>query len=331
MKLINEFKDAWNTFEASNSENGWQVISVSTLPNCRLLAGMAFPGSRVAAIFNFERTTLPRAEYLPRGKGFSVDPVEIEGHSWIALTKVEGANYDLFVAMLENLFKMIGDLGNVSGDILLHSFIDRVSAWQDFMRRDHQNLSIESQTGLYGELSFLKDLLELGLKSEAIKTWDGPLNGLQDFHIGFGAIEVKSTVSMDGFIAKISSLDQLSDNTYKPLYLVGKKLSISANGVSLPMLIEEIRSFIKNDQTLLSEFEARLVRSGYLDVHSAVYDRLLVVEESLMYEVNEDFPRLTPQLVNPLVKSAKYEIDISSLPSRALDLKEILNKVGVIV
>ena len=329
MKLINEFTDAWKTFEASKAENGWQVIAVSGFSNCRLMAGMAFPGPREAAIFNFEGATLPRAELMPSGKGFSVEPVEIEGNKWIALAKSEDGKADLYIAMLENLFILFEDMGDIKGDGLLHSFLDRVSAWQEFMKKGRQSLTIESQTGLFGELSFLKDLLDLGLKDEAIKTWDGPLNGLQDFHIGFGAVEVKSTVSQDGFIAKIGSLDQLSDATYKPLYLVGKKLALSPSGMSLPALINEIRKALGDDQGLLQNFQDRLLRSGYLDAHSGAYDRLLRVEKSLVYEVDEYFPRLTPQLVNPLVKSARYEIDISSLPTKALDLKEILNKLGV--
>ncbi|WP_159077447.1 PD-(D/E)XK motif protein [Polynucleobacter rarus] len=329
MKLINEFLGAWKTFEASTTENGWQVIPVTSFLNCRLLAGMAFPRLSEAAIFNFEIATLPRAELLPSGKGFSVEPVDIEGKRWLALTRSQDGKLDLYVAMLENLFELIEELSTVKGDILLHSFLDRVSAWQDFMKKGRQNLTIESQTGLFGELSFLKDLLGLGLKEGAIKTWDGPLNGLQDFHIGFGAIEVKSTISQDGFIAKIGSLDQLSDSTYKPLYLVGKRLALSPNGTTLPMLIDEIRIALAGDLSLLSNFESRLLRSGYLDTHSGAYDRFLVVEKSLMYEVDEDFPRLTPQLVNPLVKSARYEIDISSLPAKSLDIMEILNKLGV--
>ena len=329
MKLINEFSEAWKTFEASNAENGWQVIPVTSFSNCRLMAGIAFPGIREAAIFNFEAAILPRAELLPSGKGFSVEHVEIEGKKWLALAKSEDGNFELYVAMLENLFRLLEELGAVKGDILLHSFLERVSAWQDFMKRGRHHLTIESQTGLFGELSLLKDLIELGFKEEAIKTWDGPLNGLQDFHIGFGAIEVKSTISKDGFIAKIGSLDQLSDSTYKPLYLVGKKLALSPTGITLSMLIHEIRIALGGDLSLLSNFEGRLLRSGYLDMHSVAYDRLLVVEKSLMYEIDEGFPRLTPQMVNPLVKSAKYEIEISSLPAKALDLIEILNKLGV--
>jgi hypothetical protein len=329
VKLIDEFLESWKTFKSAKAENGWQVISVSGFPNCDLMAGLAMPMSREAAFFNFLDANIPRAELLPNGLGFAIEPIEMEGRIWLALTRKEQGISELYIAMLENLFDLLNGMSLSSGDALLNSFLERVAAWQDFMRQGRQILSIESQTGLFGELSFLKDLIDLGLKEEAIKTWDGPLDGLQDFHIGFGAIEVKSTVSQDGFIAKIGSLDQLSDSTYKPLYLVGKKLRISPAGLSLPMMIDEIRTELGGNLSLLSNFESRLLRSGYLDMHSGAYDRLLVVEKSLMYEVDQDFPRLTPQLLSPLIKSARYEIDISSMPAKALDLKEILNKVGV--
>lgn len=329
MELIKEFSEAWKTFQSSNAENGWQIIPVSSFPNCGLMAGMSFPECGQAAIFNFKATRLPRSEHLPRGKGFSVEYVESDGSRWIALVKTEQGSSELYTSMLENLFRFLEDMGDASGDVLLRSFLDRVSAWQDFMKKGKQTLTVESQTGLFGELFLLKNLVDLGLRDDAVRTWDGPLDGLQDFHIGYGAIEVKSTISQDGFIAKIGSLEQLSDSTYKPLYLVGQKLELSPLGLSLPMLVNELRLSLDGDGELLSNFESRLLRAGYIDSHSDAYDRLLVVGKSLMYEVDNSFPRLTPQLVNPLVKSARYEIDISSLPSKPLDLKQILNKLGV--
>lgn len=329
MKLIKECSEAWKTFQASNAINGWQVIPISRLSNCRLMAGMAFPGAREAAIFNFEEVNLPRAELLPSGKGFLVEFVEIEGDKWIALTRSESGSPDLYIAMLENIFRFMEVRASLKGNNLLHSFLDKVAAWQEFMKKGHKTLTLESQTGLFGELSFLKQLLDLGLKEDAIKTWDGPMSGLQDFHIGFGAVEIKSTVSQDGFMAKIGSLEQLSDSTYKPLYLVGKKLVLSPSGISLPALVDEIREALQFDENLLSDFENRLLSSGYLDSYASAYDRQLMVEKSLLFEVDEDFPRLTPQSVNPLVKSARYEIEISTLPARQLDLKEMLNKLGV--
>lgn len=329
MELIEELKNTWRTFRGGANNNGWQLIPVTSFKNCYLMAGMELPGSKEGVLFNFLGANIPRVELLPNGKGFNLRPILIDGKSWISLTKTEEGIAELFISMLENIFKLLQETDYKNGDTLLHLFLDRVAAWQDFMSKGLKPLSIESQTGLYGELTLLKNLLDLGLKEEAVKTWDGPLNGLQDFHIGFGAIEVKSTISQDGFIAKIGSLDQLSDSVYKPIYLVGQKLAISPNGKTLPALVHEIQEQLVYDLILKNSFDSRLMRYGYIEEHSSAYDRNLILIDSLMFEVNGDFPKLTPELVNPVIRSAKYEIEISGIPSMQLNLSHILKSFGV--
>jgi hypothetical protein len=329
VRLIDEFKRAWRTFGGVKQVVGWQVIPVTSFKNVGLMAGLAALGLREAAFFNFSGATLPRPELLPSGKGFSLEYIEMEGRHWIVLTRSQEGIADLYISMLENLFKLLDELHGNSGNTLIQIFLDRVSAWQDFMSAGQKHLGIESQTGLYGELLFLKSLLDIGLKDEAVKNWDGPLRGLQDFHIGFGAVEVKSTVSQDGFIAKIGSLEQLSDSTFSPIFLVGQKLSINSGGISLPILIESIREELKDEPALKNNFDTRLMRSGYLDTHSSIYDRELHLMDSLMFEVDSSFPKLTPESVSPHIRSARYEVDISTIASKKLDLKEILNRLGV--
>lgn len=330
MRLIEEFRKAWLTFSNVNKNEGWQAIPVTGFKNVSLLAGLGMPGPREAVFLSFNGASLIRAELLPSGKGFSLESIDMDGRQWIVLTRTREGISDLFISMLENIFKLLEETDGKSGNTLLYMFLDRVAAWQDFMSSGKKYLSLESQTGLYGELIFLKSLLDKGLKNDAIKTWDGPLSGVQDFRIGYGAIEVKTTVSNDGFLAKIGSLEQLSDSTYSPLFLVGQRLEVSPSGFSLPMLIEIIRDKLIDDLVLKNEFENRLLRSGYLDEHSAFYDRLLNLIESLIFLVDSNFPKLTPDTVNPLVRSAKYEIEISSLSTNITDLNEILHKVGVI-
>jgi len=329
VRLIDEFKKAWSTFGGVKRDVGWQVIPVTSFKNVALMAGLAMPGPREAAFFNFSGATLPRPELLPSGKGFSLESIEMEGCNWIVLTRSQEGIKDLYISMLENLFKLLDELDGNSGNTLIQIFLDRVAAWQDFMSTGQKHLGIESQTGLYGELLFLKSLLDIGLKDEAVKNWDGPLRGLQDFHIGFGAVEVKSTVSQDGFIAKIGSLEQLSDSTFSPIFLVGQKLSTSTGGTPLPILIESIREGLKDEPALRNNFDTRLMRSGYLDAHSSIYDRPLHLIDSLMFEVDSSFPKLTPESVSPHIRSARYEVDISTITSKKFDLKEILNRLGV--
>ena len=95
---------------------------------------------------------------------------------------------------------------------LLRVFIGRVGAWQEFMRKGSQALSPEAEIGLIGELTLLRSIIEAGVApATAIESWVGPLDGIQDFEIGAGALEVKATLSTAAFPARIGSLEQLDE------------------------------------------------------------------------------------------------------------------------
>ena len=67
---------------------------------------------------------------------------------------------------------------------------------------------------------------QVSVEINTLDAWQGPLNGLQDFFIGTGAIEVKATIAPQGFPAKISSLDQLDETQRQPLFLAGVRLAL---------------------------------------------------------------------------------------------------------
>jgi hypothetical protein len=67
--------------------------------------------------------------------------------------------------MAEDVVAALDALSANSDDAaLLHHFLARIRAWQDFMRRgDDGMLSPEAELGLYGELEFLEGLISCGL------------------------------------------------------------------------------------------------------------------------------------------------------------------------
>jgi hypothetical protein len=90
------------------------------------------------------------------------------------------------------------------------------------MRKGAQALSPESEIGLVGELTLLRVIIDAGVPPvTAIESWVGPFDGVQDFNLGTGSLEVKATLSMTGFPAKIGSLEQLDDFVRQPLFLPG--------------------------------------------------------------------------------------------------------------
>ena len=213
----------------------------------------------------------------------------------------------------------------------LRAFLGRIRAWQEFMRKGAIPLSAENEVGLVGELTMLERMLEVGLAPEAaIGAWSGPLDGLRDFELGFGAIEVKTTIASAGMVAKIGSLEQLDDTNCKPIFLGAVKYALTESGQTLPEKISAIRSRLESDPITLSEFDDRVLAAGYMTAHASQYHRRFSLRELAMLEVGENFPRLIHGNVKPGVISARYEINIEPLLSQDIGLTTALKKLEMI-
>lgn len=158
----------------------------------------------------------------------------------------------------------------------------------------------------------------------------GPLDGIQDFELGTGALEVKATLSVTGFPAKIGSLEQLDNSTRQPLFVAGARLQQTNSGQSLPELIESTRLVIKSEaeaERLLSE---RLLAAGYFDAHADRYPRRFALVGIRVVEVCDDFPRLTSGTAPAGIMRAMYEIDLDKVQTEDVGIEEALRKMGAI-
>jgi len=208
---------------------------------------------------------------------------------------------------------------------LFQLFLGRIRAWQLFMKSGLEGLGPEAELGLFGELFCLEALLDAGVDLfGAVDSWVGPDDGLQDFELGFGAVEVKSTLSAGGHVARIQSLDQLDDSVRNPLFLCGCRFSRGEDGVSLPMLVDRIIGRFSLDQMALLHFKNRLLQVGYADEHKDQYNRKLVLIDYKFWMVDENFPKLTAGNVPEGIHGAKYEIELDRIVPFSSDVGEIL-------
>jgi hypothetical protein len=232
---------------------------------------------------------------------------------------------DDIVSMLEGL--QSGDDGR-----LFQIFLARIAAWQDFMRRDRDGvLSPESEVGLFGELELLRTLFSTGISpTAAVEAWQGPLGGVQDFRIGTGAIEVKSTLSSSGFTALIGSLDQLDDSLARPLFLAGVRLVLSPSGRTLPEQVSELRDQMRGEPAALVAFNNCLISAGFLAVATERYTRRFAGAGIRVLHVSEHFPRLTRGNVSVGIRRAHYEIDLDLISTENLEIEEALAHLGVV-
>ena len=234
-----EFLMAWSSLSGDDTEPGWQAIALPSAGPLELRAGRRSPDNAEAVLVGFPSARLAATDKLPEGQGFAVERADPEGNGrlWLALTRKTAGNADLFAAMACDVVGALDDAVSAGADEakLVRVFIRRVGAWQEFMRKGTEALSPEAEIGLIGELTLLRAIIEAGVPSAlAIESWVGPLDGIQDFELGTGALEVKATLSAAGFPARIGSLEQLDDSTRQPLFVAGARLRQTDSGQNLP-------------------------------------------------------------------------------------------------
>lgn len=330
---IDEFALAWDALSGSSGVGGWRSIAVAAAGPCILMAARRFPGNEEALLAGFSSARVPAAEKLPEGLGFEVSRADPhgDGKTWLALTRKESGSVELFAEMVCDIAGAL-DVASAEGEErILRALLSRVRSWQEFMRRGAQALSPEAELGLVGELLFLGAMLDAGVPAQSsLDSWVGPLDGVQDFELGTGAVEVKATLSPQGFPAKIGSLDQLDDSVRRPLFVAGARLSQRESGRNLPEIALAVSGKLADELAAASLLADRLLAAGYPEAHADRYSRRFALEEMRVVEVIDGFPRLTPGSVPAGVRKAIYEIDLDRAPGADEGVIGALRKLGAL-
>lgn len=330
---IDDIELAWSALLDSTDASGWRSIAIETVGSCALRAGRSFPDNCEALLVGFPSSTVSAAEKLPDGQGFSLVRVEPDGDrtAWLALTRKPHGSPELFASMIADVVRALVSEPSANQQRLLRIFLGRIRAWQEFMRKGAQGLNPEAEIGLIGELVLLQTIINAGLPLDlAIESWVGPLGGVQDFEIGAGALEVKTTLSPVGFPAKIGSLEQLDDSARQPLFVAGARLRQTEGGQKLPEFVEAMRQSIGGDNEATRVLSERLLAAGYFDAHADRYPRCFALVDIRVVEVASGYPRLTPGTVPAGIMRAMYEIDLDKVPGDNVGVEGALKKLGVI-
>lgn len=327
-----ELLAAWRALSGTAQPGeGWRTIPLSGQKS--ICAGRHFPGNEEALLVGFTGITLPPANQLPQGKGFLVSKVDIRDQGdkhWVALERRPDGSLDLFTTMVLDITETIRSVKVVNEERSFHLFLTRIRAWQDFMRRGADAiLGPQAEVGLFGELVAMVCSIKAGLHPAVpIEGWEGPQNGIQDFVLGTGAIEVKTTIATVGFPATIESLDQLDDAARQPLYLAAVRLRVDDNGVSLPQIVEQARTLAADDPAR-NTLDTKLLHAGYLDAAAHHYQRRFTAMETRALLVTGEFPRLTKATVPAGITGARYEVDLDKV-SAGTCIREALVQLGVL-
>lgn len=330
-----DFLLAWSSLSGAGETSGWRAIGVSNAGPVAIQAGRRFPGNHEALLVCFPNVSAPAAEKMLEGQGFSVecaDPND-DGQTWLALTCKSSGSVELFAAMACDVAAALDAASDerVDENRMLHVFLGRVRAWQEFMRKGNTWLTADAEIGLFGELTMLSAIIDAGVDAAvALQAWVGPLDGVQDFELGTGAIEVKSTISAAGFTARIGSLEQLDDSVRQPLYVAAVRLRPLAKGQCLPDVIKFTRAKVLPYPGAVQMLAERLIAVGYFDNHAGRYARRFEAGSARLIEVTSAFPRLVGGTVPAGVARAIYDLDLDKVPGPNADLVEALKKLGAI-
>jgi hypothetical protein len=203
-------------------------------------------------------------------------------------------------------------------DQVCRQVLDR---WRELLERETVGtIGIEKLVGLFGELWFLREMVQRN--PSAVLYWTGPRGTRHDFSIGSLAVEVKSTLVRRGRFVEIHGHLQLEPPENGELYLGVLKLEQEAfSGENLSELVESIVRYGGDRYRLfqlLAAVDVRLLTlSEYKDIRFRLY-------ESRIYKVNDAFPRITSNsfidgVLPRGVISLAYQIDLSSEPPEPLN------------
>lgn len=236
------------------------------------------------------------------------------GKPYFQLTLLNKENSDIFYTLCIDIIEKTRTFTNSENIVPL--ILNRLERWKIFLSNSNRNiLSSEQITGLFGELLFLEECIDsnhMGIPA-AINGWMGPSGAAQDFVFDSSAVEIKSIRNLACDKVRISNEFQLTTQLNN-LHLRIQYLSVDLdcrNGISLNALVSRLLNKI-NDFDSIAIFESKLNEVGYIDIPD--YDTPYFSSiNDLTYDVNGDFPRITPESLPVGISDVSYDIHIRKI------------------
>lgn len=249
---------------------------------------------------------------LPKMKNLDLSYREVAGKRSLLLLLRDAEQKELFAGLCQDIVAA----GEAAGDNqdALQRVIRRTLRWHHLLRGGRSDqLSLEEQRGLLGELDFLTRLIDLTGPRAAIEAWKGPAGSSKDFELDACLVEVKARRGASKPYVQISSEDQLADVPGCRLFLVVSPVDavVKPHGKTLTDHVAELDGlFSVSDPEAYSLWEDALSEVGFDFAHDYT-ERRWVVGKSLHFEVVDGFPRLMPPVPIGVV-NVKYSIGLDA-------------------
>ena len=238
----------------------------------------------------------------------------------------------MFTIFTSDLVALSTQCADLTQEECANAVVDRITAWQKFMKTAGRKLSDEKELGLLGELVVLQKWLQGGGKPKHLDAvWTGPIRQFNDFTFkrGYG-FEVKTSTNATPFRVHVDNLEQLDTGKLPNLSLVAIKVTELPGGRTLLSLIDEINKQLPLKISQL-EFMSKLISSGFNPENPTRELREFRVDFIRAFKA-DSVPRIIPGSI-PGILSARYEMLLIGEDGRSVfgaeeqDFEALLHRV----
>lgn len=260
---------------------------------------------------------------LPKMRNLEIAYRDAGGKRALLILLKDNEQRELFVTLCHDIVRA-GEAASDNQDALARA-LKRTLRWHHLLRGGKgDQLSLEEQRGLLGELQFLKHLIANIGPRAAIEAWKGPLGSSKDFELDGCLVEVKARRGAAKPYVQISSEDQLADVHGCRLFLVVSPVDavVKPSGQTLTDYVSDVdRIFAALDLDSYVLWEECLEAIGF-DFEDDYSDRRWVIGQSLQFEVKDGFPRV-PLPLPAGVSGVRYSIGLDACSPFSVDPEEL--------
>ncbi|MDE1874539.1 MAG: PD-(D/E)XK motif protein [Patescibacteria group bacterium] len=301
------------------------IVALDEYENIHLLISPAVGDDQRFASLNLQGLNIVKREWSVAGHP-SQNYLDVA-----SLTGISPSFRRPFLRFAEDVLFEISQVGIIPADAVYRTGV----RWRKFWSPDTATgFSTEWLHGIFGELLFLKDLMQR-FGANVARYWMGPDGSDHDFQAGSHlAVEVKTSIEMP--IRIHCNMRQLDQTIFKKLYLVCYHVSASELGKTITELVSDIEEMIAKDELMLDVFHEQLVKAGYQKQLEPTYKEFrLNSSPASVFLINKSFPKLTEENFNtPLdhrIFNVRYILQVSGIESTTVDaIERELSRFGEI-
>ena len=268
-------------------------------------------------------------QFLKRFKGVEIQILPFENRYELVIILLETALEDIFILLINDIIEELQVV--LTEQEAINAIHIKINEWRRlFERLSTEGLNSEQQVGLYGELFFIKRLMESDINHDAIiQSWLGTSGSNHDFSFGKISIEIKTTRANYPTL-KITNELQLDILGLDHLFVVLLAVDVrEALTDTLTSIIADIQYYLANNRSILNLFNQKLQEVGYFKDHEDQYKKTSYhLRDYIIYKVTEGFPRIDRAVLGTdSIFNVSYQINLAYCGNFQIDERELKNSL----